>query len=159
MPTLPEHLRDLMFRYGRGPTEVRQAIHGLDAGTLNRRPPGSDWSIRDVLMHLADAEIAGAMRIRLVIAGDNPEIPLWDQEVWKRKLHYLWRDPEATLALFELLVYTSAELLQQCDRQTWQRTGQHAERGTLTLEDLLKDRVVHIEEHVEQIKTFRGSAG
>jgi hypothetical protein len=106
-------------------------------------------------MHLTDAEIAGAMRLRLVLAGDNPEIALFDQDVWKRKLHYLWRDPEAALALFQLLVYTNGELLQQCDRQSWQRTGQHAERGTLTLEDLLRDRVEHVEEHVGQIKTYR----
>lgn len=157
MPTTPEHLRDLMFRFGRGPTILREAIQGLDAGALNRRPPGSDWSIRDIVVHLCDAEIVGAHRLRQVIAEEKPELTTWQQETWKRRLHYLWRDPEAALALYQLLVYTNGELLQQCDQKTWLRTAVHAERGEITLEDLLRDRVTHIEEHVEQIKSYRGS--
>ena len=155
MPTTPEHLRDLMFRFGRGPLLVREAISGLDAGALNRRPVGSDWSIRDIIIHLADAEIVGAMRLRLVIANDAPAIEPWEEGPWKRRLHYLWRDPEAALALFELLVYTNGELLQQCDAQSWKRTGVHPERGVITLEDLLQDRVTHSEEHIAQIREYR----
>lgn len=157
MPTIPEHLRDLMFRFGHGPTILREAIQGLDAGALNRRPPGSDWSIRDIVVHLADSEIMGASRLRQTIAEENPTLAGWVEDTWKRRLHYLWRDPEAALALYQLLVYTNGELLQQCDQKTWLRTAIHPERGEVTLEDLLRDRVEHIEEHVEQIKQYRAS--
>jgi hypothetical protein len=140
-----------------GPTLLRQAVDGLDAGAINRRPPGEDWSIRDVVIHLADAELVGAVRFRLVVAQDKAVLPVYDPDVWKRRLHYLWRDPEAAIALFQQTRYGTAELLHQCDAAAWQRTGIHPERGVMTLADLLELYAGHVEEHAAQIATFRVS--
>lgn len=157
MPTIPEPYRELLAHYARGPALVREAIDGLDPGALNRRPLGSDWSIRDVLMHLTDSELMAATRLRLVIAEEHPAIQEWNEEHFKRRLHYLWRDPEASLALFQITVFTNAELLQQCDAKTWERTGEHPTRGAITLGDLLRDRAEHLDTHLEQIASYRSA--
>jgi uncharacterized damage-inducible protein DinB len=155
MPQIPVELRALFDRFAIGPSLLRQAVAGLDAGALNRRPPGEDWSIRDVVIHLADAELVGAVRFRLVIAEEGATLPVYDQDLWKRRLHYLWRDPEAAIALFQQTRYGSAELLQQCDAGTWSRSGLHPERGAMTLAALLELYADHVDQHIAQIAAFR----
>ncbi len=158
MPDIPKLFRPAFDRFAVGPTLLRQAVTGLDAGALNRRPAGQDWSIRDVVIHLADAELVGAVRFRLVIGQDGSVLPVYDPDVWKRRLHYLWRDPEAAIALFQQIRYGTAELLHQCDAAAWQRSGVHPERGVMTLAELLEFSAGHVEEHVTQITTFRDSS-
>lgn len=158
MPTLPAELRPLFERYVRGPTLLREAIAGLDGGQMNRKP-ADGWSIRDIVLHIADAEIVGALQIRLVIAEDDPSFVLFDQEKWQRRLHYLWRDPEGALACFQQNRYATAELLQQCSADTWQRAAAAADGHRVTLANLLGAYVEHVDSHVEQIAGLRfGSA-
>ncbi len=155
MPTVPAEFRGAFERYLDGPRRVREAVAGLDARRLNERLPGSDWSIRDVLLHLVDAELVRAVRLRRVIAEEEPQLAAFDQDLWKRRLQYLWRDPELALALLDLLVRTNAELLQQCGREAWGRAGRHEERGRITVADLVETGAAHFDEHVSQIASAR----
>lgn len=155
MPRLPAAIEPVFERFVSGPTTIRGAIDGLDAAAFSRRPPGEDWSIRDVVMHLADAELVGAVRFRLAIAEERPTLPVYDQELWKRRLHYLFRDPEFALSLFQQTRFSTAELLQQCGAGVWQREAHHPERGVMTVADLLELYAAHPEEHAAQVVTFR----
>ncbi|MGH2607667.1 MAG: DinB family protein [Tepidiformaceae bacterium] len=157
MPSLPAALREQLDAFINGPALVRQAIDGIDAGLLNRRPPGDDWSIRDVVLHLSDVELVGAVRIRLALAEESPPMPMYEQEAWKRRLQYLWRDPEAALGLFQQTRYATAEILEHCGVEAWQRTTIHPERGLLTVSDLVGTSVDHVTGHVAQIGNARAA--
>lgn len=157
MPSIPRDVSSAFERFTKGPTLVREAMADLDAGALNRRPKGSDWSIRDVVMHLADSEMVASVQFRLVVAEDEPALPAFDQELWKRRLHYLWRDPEFALGLFQQARWANAELLQQCDAAAWQRTGLHPVRGPVTLAGLVEHYAAHAEEHAEQVARWRSA--
>lgn len=157
MPSLPPALRQQLDAFISGPKIVRQAIEGIDPGVLNRRPPGDDWSIRDVVIHLSDAELVGAVRIRLALAEDSPVMPVYEQHAWKRRLQYLWRDPEATLGLFQQIRYATAEILEHCGVEAWQRVAVHPVRGPLTVSDLVGIYVDHVSDHVEQIASARAA--
>lgn len=151
-----ESLTALLARFARGPSLLRAAIAGLDAGSLNRTRPGSDWSARDVVLHLADTELVRAVRFRVLLTEDEPSLVAFDEGIWKRRLHYLWRDPEAALALFEQLRFSSAELLARCSRGDWQRAAVHPEWGPVTVADLLQRGVAHVDDHCAQIAFLRG---
>lgn len=155
MPTVPAEFRSTFERYLEGPRRVREAVLGVDARALNERPPGGGWSIRDVLLHLVDAELVRSVRLRRIIAEEEPELEPFDQELWQRRLQYLWRDPELALALLDLLVRTNAELVHQSGRDVWRRSGHHAERGRVTVAGLLEVGAGHFEEHVAQIAATR----
>jgi hypothetical protein len=157
MPSLPPALRDQLDAFNRGPALVRQAIDGLDPGLLNRRPPGDDWSIRDVVIHLSDAELLGAVRIRLAIAEEAPLMPVYEQDAWKRRLQYLWRDPEAALGLFQQARYATAEILEHCGAEAWSRPAIHPEQGPLTVSDLVGIYVDHVNGHADQIAKARAA--
>lgn len=158
MPRIPDAHADVFERFARGPALVREALAGTGPATLNRRPPGEDWSMRDVVIHLADAELMAAIRLRLVLAGDEPELPVYDADIWKRKLLYIFRDPEAALSAFQQVRYGAAELLRECAPDAWERTGNHPEIGTVTVADLVARGADHVDEHVGQLRVLRGAS-
>ncbi len=154
MPRLPDDIVPVFERFVRGPTVVREAVDGVGAGTISR--PGKEgWSVRDVLVHLADAEMVRATRFRLILAEDEPALFEFAEDKWKRKLQYLWRSPEAALALFDALRFTSAELLRQFDAKAWDRTGIHPLEGPLSVRELLVRGADHAELHADQIRELR----
>lgn len=156
VPRIPDAHADTYERFVRGPALVREALAGTGPATLNRRPPGEDWSMRDVVIHLADAELMAAVRIRLALAGDEPVLPIYDQDVWKRKLLYVFRDPEAALGAFQQVRYGAAELLRECAPEAWERTANHPQIGTVTVADLVATAANHVDEHIAQLRTMRG---
>ena len=155
MPRMPAALEPVFQLFTEGPTLVTQAMAGLEPGLLSR-PGREGWSVRDVVVHLADAELIGALRFRMVLAEENPTLPVYNPDVWKRRLHYLWRSPEASLSLFQQTRFASAEMLRQCSASDWERIGVHPERGDLTLGQLLMSYAEHAAEHVAQIGELRG---
>ncbi len=144
----------MFLRFTEGPTVLNSATQDINPALLNR-PNRDGWSIRDIIVHLADAEIVGAYRFRMVLAEDEPTLPVYDHEGWKRRLHYIWRSPEAALSLFQQMRFSTAEMLQQCDLASWQRAGIHPERGRLTLRDLLQTYTEHAESHIAQIEEMK----
>ncbi len=156
MPRIPDAHADAFDRFVRGPALVREALAGTGPATLNRRPPGQDWSMRDVVIHLADSELVAAIRLRLVLAGDEPELPVYDADLWKRKLLYIFRDPEAALSGFQQARYGTAELLRECAPDAWERTGNHPQLGPLTVADLVAFGADHVDEHIAQLQALRG---
>jgi hypothetical protein len=151
---MPAALEPVFASFTEGPTLVARAIEGIDPGVLNR-PGREGWSVRDVLIHLSDAELIAALRFRMILAEDRPTLPIYDQAIWKRRLHYLWRSPEAALSLFQQTRFGNAEILRQCAIGDWDRVGVHPERGEMTLAALLELYAGHATEHVAQIESLR----
>ena len=158
MPRIPEPHADAFERFVRGPALVREALAGTGPATLNRRPPGEDWYMREVVIHLADSELVGAVRIRLALAGDEPDLPVYDQEAWKRKLLYVFRDAEAALSAFQQVRYGTAELLRECSPEAWERTANHPQIGLVTVADLMAFGADHADEHAAQLRAMRAAA-
>jgi len=154
MPRVPQELVPVLERFNAGATLVRAAINGADAGVISR--PGKEgWSIRDILVHLADAEMVRATRMRLILADEEPALFYYDEGTWKKKLHYLWRSPEAALTLFDTLRFTTSELLRQLDAASWERAGILPDGERLTIAELLRRGAAHAEDHSEQIRSLR----
>jgi hypothetical protein len=155
MPRLPDEIVPVLERFNHGASLIREAINGIDARTISRPGPES-WSIRDVLVHLADAELVRSVRIRYILAEEEPLLVSFDEGLWKRRLQYLWRSPEASLALFDQSRYSTTELLRQIDAKSWERFGVFPDGDTITVAELLRRGANHSEEHATQIKQLRG---
>jgi len=156
MSSLPADLRAAFARYTVGPSLVRQAVTGANPGSLNR--PGPDgWSARDVIVHLADFELADGFAHRSIVAtGPEADVPAIDAQRWRRRLSYLWRDAEAALALFELLRFSNAEIIQHADSEALERHGRRGDRP-LAAADILRTGAAHAEEHAEQVRRLVGA--
>jgi hypothetical protein len=158
MPRLPAELEEVLARYVRGPRLVRKAVDGAGPGVISRAGSGG-WSVRDVLVHLADAEVVRAGRLRFILAAEEPPaLPGFDEGVWKRRLQYLWRSPEAALALYDALVYSNGELLRQFAAEAFDRRGL-IDGEPVTVAELLRRGAAHGEEHAAQLRALREELG
>ena len=141
---------ELTAVFEKGADDIAQAASGLASRLMTQRPDPDQWAAREVLAHLADNAIVAAWRIRLVLAQEGPVLASYDQDAWA----WPYRDssPDDSLATLRLLRSTTAALLRRLPPEGWHRTGDHEERGAVTLRDLVLAQVSHVEEHLAQIK-------
>jgi hypothetical protein len=153
----PEDRKKLLEQYRDGYRVVAEALVGATDDELDGRPAPEKWSAREVVHHLADSEMTAAVRARLLIAVDRPQIVGFDQEEFARRLHYD-RPIEASLEAFKSARRTTAELLEKLNEQEWAREGTHTEHGRYTLERWLEIYARHAHGHAEQILAARDAA-
>jgi hypothetical protein len=145
----------LIEDYLAGPAALRQAVSGLKREDLVARPVPGRWSILEVVCHLADSEQAYCHRMKRVIAEDHPLLPGYDETRFAGSLAYHERDLEQELTLLEGMRQQMARILRALPESAWSRTGEHTERGGMTLEDLLRTEAEHIPHHLTFIAEKR----
>ena len=118
--------------------------------------PGK-WSIRQIVAHLADAEMVGAHRLRQVIAEDNPTLIAYNQDLWTANLDYAKRKPKTSLETFRRIRAENYELLKDQPPAAFDRTGNHTENGPMTLLKLLEVYAGHAESHARQLQEIRAA--
>ena len=146
----------LVERYRQGAAAFRAAVEGIGEGELDARPAPEEWTPREIVHHLADSEMRAAIRLRQLIAEDDPVIQGYDEKVYTRALHYD-RPIEASLDAIEAARRTSAELLDRLTDEEWQRSGTHTESGAYSVTDWLANYAAHPQDHAEQLLRARTS--
>jgi hypothetical protein len=147
----------LLDRYRKGGAAVEAALSGISDSELDHVPPGDgEWSARQVVHHLADSESMSYIRLRRLIAEDQPVIQGYDEPEWARRLHYD-RPIEASLAVLGAVRAASLQLLESLSKAEWARTGTHSESGPYSVEGWLRIYADHPSDHADQIRRARGS--
>jgi hypothetical protein len=146
--------RALIQRYRAGYNEVVAALEGISDEELDARPAPEDWTAREVVHHLGDSEMRSAMRLRQLLAEDEPIIQAYDEPEWARRLHYD-RPIGWSLDAFRAARASTAELLDLMDDSDWKRAGSHEESGPYSAEDWLSIYAFHAEDHAAQIRRAR----
>ena len=149
--------KELLDQYKDGYRVVAESLVGATDEELDARPAPGKWSAREVVHHLADSEMTAAVRARLLIAVDKPQIVGFNQDEFGRRLHYD-RPIEASLDAFKSVRRTTAELLEKLTETEWLREGVHTEHGRYTLERWLEIYSSHAHKHAEQILVARDAA-
>jgi hypothetical protein len=145
---------ELLDRFRTGYDDVVDALAGITSDELDRRPPGSDWTAREVVHHLADSEATAYVRLRRIIAEDNATIVGYDEEEFARRLHYD-RPFEPSLAVLRAVRAASLQLLESLTEEEWQRSGTHTESGAYSVVDWLRIYAGHSHDHADQIRRAR----
>jgi hypothetical protein len=146
---------DLLERYRRGPEVLAMVLTGVFGEEEDFVPAPGKWTIRQLIAHLADAELVGAHRFRQVIAEDNPTLIAYDQDAWTANLDYARRKPKQSLETFRRVRAENFELLKELPESAWLRTGNHSERGAVSLRELLEGYAGHAESHARQMQEIR----
>jgi hypothetical protein len=148
-------LEDLLERFRRGPELMAAVLTGAAGSEVDFRPEPGHWSVREIVAHVADSEIAGCFRMRRVIAEQDPILESYDQNAWTANLDYAKRKPSQSLETFRRIRAENYELLRSLPESAFHRTGRHSERGPLSLFDLLRTYAEHAENHAQQIRRVR----
>ncbi len=144
----------LLERYATGAGAVDAAVDRISDEELDRRPPSGEWTAREIVHHLADSESMAYIRLRRLIAEDDPVIAGYDEPEWARRLHY--EQPiEASLAVMRAVRVASHQLLTTLTDDEWARAGTHSESGPYSVDGWLAIYAEHSHEHAHQIRRAR----
>jgi hypothetical protein len=150
--------KTLIAQYNDGYRVVAEAVAGATDAELDARPAPGKWTAREVVHHLADSEMTAAVRLRLLVATDNPEIVGYDQDQFARALYYD-RPIAASLDVFKAARRSSGEILERMTDADWARAvGTHTEHGAYTADRWLEIYAGHAHAHAEQILVARAAA-
>lgn len=150
-----ERRQQLVEQYRQGYSAVVRALDGISEAELDRRPAPGKWTAREIVHHLADSEMTSAIRLRRLIAEDDPVIVGYDQEEFARRLRYD-RPIAASLGALKAARETTCEILDRLTDADWQRTGTHSESGPYSVLKWLEIYAVHAHDHADQIRRARG---
>jgi hypothetical protein len=155
---MTEHLRPSRIKsYRDGVDVVRQALAGATDRELDARPAAGKWTAREIVHHLADSEMTAAIRLRRLIAEDEPNVGSYDENTYAQRLHY-GRPIAASFEAFRSARESTAEILDRLTSAEWSRAGVHPEHGPYSVDRWLEIYAVHAHNHAAQITRARQSA-
>lgn len=148
---------DFLALQAAAPEKLASLVDGLSAEQLARRPAPQKWSIQEIVAHLADDELVGGYRLRMILSSSGTPIQAFDQDVWARVGRYDGIEVRSSLELFRVLRRANLALLRSLDPAEWEMFGVHAERGVETVRDIAMYFAGHDINHFKQIEAIRCS--
>jgi hypothetical protein len=131
---------------------LRQLVDGRSLEALDWTDRPERWSTRQILAHLADAELVTAWRMRSILAVDGVPLQPFDQDTWADAFRYGESDAAESIALFDVNRRATLALLGRVDPARHRHAGMHAERGRESIDHLLRLYAGHDLNHVGQIE-------
>lgn len=110
------------------------------------------WTIRQILVHLADTEIVLNERIRRAIAEEHPFVVVFDQDRWNEKLDYatypLLLSKQVFSAVRDSVIYLAGKHYTGSEQIRFFHTG----AGIRTLKEEFDKVAKHNFDHIKQIE-------
>jgi hypothetical protein len=145
----------LLDQFRTGYADVEAALAGISDAELDHPAPDGGWTAREVAHHLADSEATAYVRLRRLIAEDDPLIQGYDEPEYARRLHYD-RPIASSLAVLRGVREASLSLLESLTPAEWERSGTHSESGVYSVDRWLEIYANHSRDHAKQIRVARG---
>jgi hypothetical protein len=139
--------------YGNGYELLVEALKDIPREMWKFKPAPSEWSVHEVLIHLADSEANAALRARMLIAEPGGSLMGYDQDRWAVDLDYHDQDTTDALETVKLVRQTTHALLKKQKADVFEHTVKHPEYPEpYTFEKWLDIYAAHIPGHIEQIR-------
>ena len=131
-------------------TRVRRLVDSWSAIGFERTYASGKWSARQILIHLAQTEVALGNRARMALATPDYVAQAFDQDVWMARESAL-SGREALEAFTALSAMNCAffQTLSPTDRTT---PFSHPEYGALTIDWLIHQMAGHVIHHLKQLE-------
>ncbi len=155
----PEKRNAWIDQIAEAPALLRLALAGLTDAQLDTRYREDGWTIRQVVHHIADADINGFMRFKLALTEDNPSIKTYEEDGWAETVDGRDAPVELSLQLFEALRARWALLLRSLSEADFARAFVHPDRGVMTIDRTIQLYAWHGRHHTAHITDLRRRAG
>jgi len=150
----PDDVLYAIFTLGNLPTNLANAVKGLDSGQLDTPYREGGWTVRQLVHHIADSHMNAFLRIRFALTEDEPVIKPYDENLWA-DLHDSIAPIEWSLSLLEGLHARWVMLSQSLSDAQLQRAYLHPVNGPTTIETAILLYAWHSRHHVAHITHLR----
>jgi hypothetical protein len=139
------------------PAALQRFLETVPVEIVTRPEAPGKWSIRDVVQHLADSDLVGGFRLRMVLAHDRPPLTGYDQDLWASRLGYGDVDVRDAFEQFAALRRGNMRLWRRLTPADLARVGLHGERGKESLEHMRQLYAGHDLLHLKQLERIRAA--
>ncbi len=147
-----DQINHLIAEYAKAPQKLRELIAGLTSKELSFKPAEREWSVKEIVIHLADSETNAFLRYRTIISEPNREAFVVDEWKWSQELKYQEQEIDEYLNLFESLRLITSNQLKIVNKQDWNKNVIHRSIGEISLIRWLEIYVGHFDQHIKQIE-------
>lgn len=151
-PALIEKIRCL-------PEQVEAAVANLSDAQLDFQPAPREWSVRQIVHHLADSHMNAFIRLKLALTEDHPTIKPYNQEAFAELPDGKSAPLEISLAILRGLHARWVIVLESLTEEQWALGFSHPEYGEFTLDSQLVTYAEHGEIHLNQIAEAKRAQG
>lgn len=138
------------------PGRVSELVRMLGLRGLERSLSPGKWSVREILAHLADCELAFAFRLRQTLAEPHHVMQPFDQDAWAKR--YAAYDGHSALMTFIALRTWNRRLIETVTTEEFATPVSHPERGDMTFRTIVETMAGHDLNHLRQIETIASAA-
>ncbi|MFN8410834.1 MAG: DinB family protein [Anaerolineales bacterium] len=139
--------------YGRGVDLLKAALAEVPAEAMKFKPEPKEWSVHEIIIHIADSESNAALRARKLIVEPGGLLMGYDQDAWANTLNYHDHNFEDALETTRLVRKTTYELLKRQPDEVFTHVVKHPEYAEpYTFEKWIDIYSAHIPGHIEQIQ-------
>ncbi|MBI3410594.1 MAG: cysteine synthase A [Planctomycetes bacterium] len=151
--------RKIIENYAACGSQLRRAVAGLSKDDLTARPGPGKWSILEVIVHLTDSDSISIDRMKRILTEDNPSLLYADETAYVDRLFTHDQSLDDALTLFEVNRRQFARVLRKLPDDAFERQGTHNRRGAVTVGEMVKDYVEHVEYHLKFVQEKRAQLG
>jgi methionine--tRNA ligase beta chain len=140
-------------------SRVAALVAAVPAAARSRKPAPERWSINEIVAHLADAEVVGGYRIRMILACNGIALQAFDQDRWAATFDYQSCDALESAQIFAAGRAGTLRLLRRVAPALLDNHGMHEERGEETVRHLIRLYAGHDRNHLAQIERLGAESG
>jgi hypothetical protein len=133
---------------------IRTLTHAWTPAEFERSYAPGKWSARQILVHLAQSELALGSRARMALVTPNYVAQAFDQDQWMaRESGATARDAADALVAMNAMNRALFASLSPADRAT---PFSHPEYGALSVDWLIHQMAGHLIHHLKQLESIAG---
>jgi hypothetical protein len=139
--------------YGHGYDLLTAALAEIPREAWKFKPSPTEWSVHEIIVHMADSESMSALRVRKLIVEPGSVLMGYEEAKWADALHYLNQSADDALQVIKYARQTTYNLLKALPDEVFSHSVKHQEyEEPYTFEKWLNIYARHIPDHIEQLQ-------
>jgi DinB superfamily len=140
-------------QYGRGFGLLTATLAEIPKEAWDIRPEPNEWSLHEIVVHMADSESMSALRVRKLIVEPGSTLMGYEESKWADALGYKKQSVDDALQIIKYARQTTYDLLKTLPDEVFTHSVIHPEYSEpYTFERWINIYARHIPDHIEQIK-------
>ncbi|MGI4850347.1 MAG: DinB family protein [Janthinobacterium lividum] len=134
------------------PARLGRVLGAMAPEQIEYKPAPNKWSIREILCHMADCEVAWAWRLRSIHGSDNPTMQPFEQDAWAKAYDGPGYTVDAARTTWMTLRRWNLNLIETLSEEQKRRPAHHPELGDITLWTVVEIAAGHDVHHLDQLE-------
>lgn len=149
---VPENSKELLSNLQEITEELNKEIEGVLEEDANFSPSPTEWSVKEILCYLSDADRITTKRINIILNDDEPFLQAFNPDELAVEHDYKGQTWDEARRNFKESRQASLQLLAGLEPIQWLKGAIHQERGHVTIQDLAETLNGYTRSYLEQIR-------